>query len=73
MLVFVGGGGNAGIPDCIFFTTRGNVFFIEFKTTSGVCSKIQKYYIELLKSYKFEVFVCSDVCSGKEIIDQKSR
>lgn len=58
--------GERGCPDRLFYK-ENKIFFVEFKTTKGVISKLQKYQIEkLLKS--IDVFIINNFEDFKNII-----
>jgi len=61
---------NRGLPDRIFITTSGDVFFIEFKRPGKSARVQQKLVIdEMADEYNAKVFVTDDVNVAKKIID----
>lgn len=49
-----------GIPDLLVLLPTGRAVFIEVKKPGGVASKLQQYYIELLRKQGFTAFICDD-------------
>lgn len=50
----------SGIPDLLVLLPGGRAVFIEVKKPGGVASKLQQYYIELLRKLGFTAFICDD-------------
>lgn len=46
-----------GVPDRLFITEKGKVFFAELKTVKGRLSSLQEIQIKKLKALKQEVYV----------------
>jgi len=61
--------GHAGVPDRMFITPTGNVFFIEFKRLGCVPTPLQWREIERLKSQGVDVYVVDNVKRGELLID----
>ena len=55
---------NRGVPDRIFITPHGEVFFIEFKSTKGKLSQLQKKVIKDIEQYHVNVFVIYGIDEG---------
>jgi hypothetical protein len=51
---------NRGVPDRIFISENGKLFFVEFKSKKGKLSKLQEKKISELKARKQSVFVVND-------------
>ena len=51
---------NRGVPDRIFISENGKLFFIEFKSKKGKLSKLQEKKILELRARKQSVFVVND-------------
>lgn len=49
--------GNAGVPDRILITPRGQVLIVELKASDGRLSKRQREQIERLRKHGCDVFV----------------
>jgi hypothetical protein len=64
---------NRGVPDRIFISPHGEVFFIEFKSTKGKLSQLQKKVIKDIIALDVRVFVVRDVIDGMEILNLKSK
>lgn len=58
-----------GLPDRIFITPDGVVFFIEFKRRGKGARVQQKLVIDEMREYNAKVFVTDDVDEAKKIID----
>ena len=63
--------GRAGVPDRIFLTPHGGVFFVEFKTPSGKLSSLQENEHRIIEKHGHEVYVVASVLAGKQLIDSK--
>lgn len=59
----------AAVPDRLFITSEGKVFFIEFKRLGKKTTPAQEREISLLKEQKVEVYVVDNVEAGLLIID----
>ena len=68
--------GNRGVPDRIFISKSGNLFFIEFKrkgatkSKDGKLSEMQKQVISDLITRKQLVFVINDEKEAMEILER---
>jgi hypothetical protein len=58
-----------GVPDRLFITREGVVFFIEFKRAGQKPTPMQTREHERLVAQKVDVFVIDDVVKGKLVID----
>lgn len=58
-----------GMPDRMFISKDGEVFFIEFKTKGKKPTKLQGYTINKLRSYKVYCYVVDNIEYGRQIID----
>lgn len=56
-----------GLPDC-FFIGHGKVLFVEFKTESGVISKVQKYMHDKFNEYDIEVHIIKTVDEFNQLL-----
>lgn len=61
--------GRRGVPDRMFVTPKGKVFFIEFKAPTGKMTALQKREIEKLRSKDVDVFVCWSQSHGEMLMD----
>ena len=59
-----------GVPDRIFISPNGNVFFTEFKSPIGQVSPIQNYIIKKMRTNKASVYIVDNIEKGKSIIDE---
>ena len=59
---------NRGVPDRIFISPHGEVFFIEFKSAKGKLTKLQEKVINDIETYLIDVFVINNVEDGLEIL-----
>jgi len=57
------------VPDRIFITPKGTVFFMELKRRGEVPTKAQAVEIAKLNMQGARVFVCDSVDDGKRVID----
>jgi hypothetical protein len=55
---------NRGVPDRIFISPHGEVFFIEFKSTKGKLSQLQNKIIKDIQLYGVQVFIVYGVEEG---------
>lgn len=60
---------NRGVPDRIFITPDGAVFFIEFKAPRKKASKQQRLVIDDMIDNHAKVFVTNDLDEAKRIIE----
>ncbi len=61
-----------GAPDRIFFK-KGRFIWVEFKTTGGVVSELQKAQINKLREAGQEVYIIFSIDDFKEIICLKEQ
>ena len=61
-----------GVPDRMFISPSGVVFFIEFKSSTGKLSALQKKTIDRMLKNNATVYVCNNVKDGIEIIQKYS-
>lgn len=59
---------NRGVPDRIFISPYGKVFFIEFKSEKGKLSQLQKKVIKDIEHYNVEVFIVYGVEEGFRLL-----
>lgn len=59
----------AAVPDRLFITPDGRVFFCEFKRGSQKPTEAQEREHHRLRQHKVNVFVIDDVGEGKTMID----
>jgi hypothetical protein len=59
---------NRGVPDRIFISPHGEVFFIEFKSVKGKVTKLQEKVIKDIEHYNVEVFIVYGVEEGLLIL-----
>ena len=62
--------GHAGVPDRMFITPAGKVFFIEFKRMGGKATPLQMREIERLQSQGVNVAIVDNVIEGQYHIDR---
>ena len=55
---------NRGVPDRIFISPHGEVFFIEFKSAKGKLSQLQEKTIKDIEQYHVNVFVIYAIDEG---------
>lgn len=63
---------NRGVPDKVFITPTGEIFFIEFKSTKGKLTELQKHEINNLWNYQIDTHVVRDIEDGLTILDYYS-
>jgi hypothetical protein len=63
---------NRGVPDRIFISPHGKVFFIEFKSEKGKVTKLQEKVIKDITIRDVDVFVVDHVEIGLEILALKN-
>jgi len=61
---------NRGVPDRIFISESGKLFFVEFKSKKGKLSKLQEKKISELRAKKQSVFVVNDEELAMEILEK---
>ena len=59
---------NRGVPDRIFISPHGEVFFIEFKSAKGKLTKLQEKVIKDIGEYGVGVFIINSVEVGLQIL-----
>ena len=59
---------NRGVPDRIFISETGKLFFVEFKSKKGKLSKLQTKKISELTARKQSVFVIDDEETGMKLL-----
>jgi hypothetical protein len=62
--------GHIGVPDRMFITLSGKIFFIEFKSAKGLLTTNQMREIARMQGRGLTVYVVNDVDNGKAIIDK---
>lgn len=60
-----------GVPDRIFITPTGHVFFIEFKSRGKQPTELQMKEIELLRKVRADVEVVDSVELGEQVVDER--
>lgn len=60
---------NKGVPDRIFITSSGKLFFIEFKTLKGYLTLLQSKEINKLQEYGQTVYVINNIEEGVKILN----
>jgi hypothetical protein len=60
------------VPDRMFITKAGVVFFIEFKRAGQKPTAAQEVEIEKIRKTCIKVFMIDDVPSGKEVISKQA-
>lgn len=63
----------AAVPDRLFITPRGIVFFIEFKREGAKATPQQVREHQRLRGHHVEVYIIDNVIEGKIIMDQMGR
>lgn len=59
---------NRGVPDRMFISPHGEVFFIEFKSGKGKVTKLQEKVIKDISEYGVGVFIINSVEVGLQIL-----
>ena len=59
---------NRGVPDRIFISPHGEVFFIEFMSAKGKLTKLQEKVIKDIGEYGVGVFIINSVEVGLQIL-----
>jgi len=57
------------VPDCIFITSQGKAFFIEFKKRGGLATVQKQKEIKLLRKVNVEVYVVDSVEKGIQAVN----
>lgn len=57
-----------GLPDRMFIKS-GLIFFIEFKSSTGALSTVQRYHIQRIAEHGGVVYVINNVDDGRNLID----
>ena len=65
--------GNRGVPDRLFMTPAGVVFFIEFKAPGKTPTALQQREINLINKNKGNAFWVDSVIDGRDIVDKLLR
>ena len=60
---------NRSVPDDLFITPTGDVFFVEFKRSGEQPSEAQWIEIGMIRRCNVPVFIVDNVPRGKSIID----
>lgn len=60
---------NRGVPDRLFISPSGEVFFIEFKFEKGKVTKLQEKTIRDIYNYGVNAFIVNSVEGGLKILD----
>jgi hypothetical protein len=60
---------NRGVPDRIFISMHGEIFFIEFKSKKGKLTELQEHHIYKLRTHKASVYVVNDLEFGLNILN----
>lgn len=61
---------NRGVPDRLFITDKGKIFFIEFKSAKGKLTELQSMTIDKMRERGVDVFVAYSVDEGEKILDK---
>jgi hypothetical protein len=61
---------NRSVPDRIFISPTGNIFFVEFKRKGKLPTKLQDATIKAIMSKGAKVTVIDDCDKGKLLIDE---
>jgi len=61
---------NRGVPDRIFISESGKLFFVEFKSKKGKLSKLQEKKISELRARKQSVFIVNNEELAMEILTE---
>jgi hypothetical protein len=59
-----------GVPDRIFITPSGVVFFVEFKKRGGLTTELQNREIEKLRKVNVPVYVVDSVEVGEHVVQE---
>lgn len=59
-----------GVPDRMFITPSGKIFFLEFKQKGRKPTKLQDYIFNNMRQYHLQVKVIDDIIDGRKIIDE---
>lgn len=60
-----------GVPDDIFITPRGSVFFIEFKRPGLSATALQSSVIEEMRANKANVYIVDNVSQGRAVVENE--
>lgn len=63
--------GRAGVPDRIFLTPHGGVFFVEFKRPGGKLRPLQENEHRVIRKHGHDVYVIDSLLDGKQLVDSK--
>lgn len=61
---------NRSVPDRLFISPTGNIFFIEFKRQGKLPTKLQSYTIKAMTTRGVKVSIIDDYDKGKLLIDE---
>jgi hypothetical protein len=61
---------NRGVPDRVFISSKGDVFFVEFKVKTGKLTQLQQKVQECIESHNVKVFMINEVKIGEAILKQ---
>ena len=62
-----------GVPDRLFISPNGFVFFIEFKAPDQEPRPLQAHVINKIRHNKAEVFIVDNIEDGKKVIDETAK
>lgn len=60
---------NRSVPDRMFITEEGVIFFVEFKAPGKKPTVLQEHTIEKFKQRGVDVYVIDNIPDGKRLID----
>lgn len=60
---------NRSVPDDLFSTPKGRVFFIEFKRPGKTATEAQADEHEMMREHGLTVFVVDNIELGKKVVD----
>ena len=60
---------NRSVPDDLFISKNGDIFFIEFKRLGKTPTVAQEYEHELIRANGGKVYVIDNIRDGRRIID----
>ena len=63
----------AGVPDRLFLTPDGGIFFIEMKAPNGKLSKLQENEHRIIRRQGHIVYVCWDLLEAKHVFDKHAK
>ena len=61
---------NKSVPDRLFISPTGNIFFVEFKRKGKLPTKLQNYTINNMLSRGVKVSIIDNCDKGKLLIDE---